>query len=283
MAIGRRWARHQLVRSYVSFTLIVCNPNAPNDSCRDASVSPTIDPIPFPNTPENVFWTSTGKFPGQESAHGVNFANGFQGNYAVDLRCKVRLVRSAKILGSGASVFPNKLSDWVSDWAEARRLKAEQELLATERKAHEDRSIAERERNLAKVAKAAALRKIVASGAQAMYLQAGKAQRSGSITVNGVDFYASELYETLIERFPSSEFAVKATDQLSAIDRSERQAGAVNAAAAATERAAQAQRQADSNASSRAACFSSVRRCEANCSDSSVYGTCIQMCQRSCN
>ena len=44
--------------------------------------------------------------------------------------------------------------------------------------------------------------------AQAIYLQAGKLERQGQQTK------ARELYETLIDRFPVSEFAVKANDRL---------------------------------------------------------------------
>lgn len=43
---------------------------------------------------------------------------------------------------------------------------------------------------------------------QALYLRAGKLERQGRLT------QARELYESLIERFPSSEFAVKANDRL---------------------------------------------------------------------
>lgn len=46
---------------------------------------------------------------------------------------------------------------------------------------------------------------------QALYLQAGKEERSGSAVK------AREIYETIIERFPESDFAVKANDRLLAI------------------------------------------------------------------
>jgi hypothetical protein len=139
------------------------------------------------------------------------------------------------------------------------------------------------ERKHAETVRIASLKRLVAGGAQSLYLQAGKAQRSGSVDVDGTNFYASELYELLIDKFPSSDFAVKAADQLNAMDRSQRQASATRDAAAASERAANAQRDADRNSSGRAACFSQVRSCEARCSDSSNRGVCIQMCQRTCN
>ena len=150
----------------------------------------------------------------------------------------------------------------------------------------EEKAVAGRqeiERKRAEAARTAALKKLVAGGAQSLYLQAGKAQRSGSADVNGVSFSADELYELIVEKFSSSDFAVKAADQLNAMDRSQRQASATRDAAAASERAANAQRDADRNSSGRAACFSQVRSCEARCSDSSNRGVCIQMCQRTCN
>jgi len=46
---------------------------------------------------------------------------------------------------------------------------------------------------------------------QALYLQAGKEERSGSAAK------AQEIYETIIDRFPESDFAVKANDRLLAM------------------------------------------------------------------
>jgi len=46
---------------------------------------------------------------------------------------------------------------------------------------------------------------------QSLYLQAGKEERSGS------GAKAREIYETIIDRFPESEFAVKANDRLLAL------------------------------------------------------------------
>ena len=46
---------------------------------------------------------------------------------------------------------------------------------------------------------------------QALYLQAGKEERSGSAAK------AREIYETIIDRFPESDFAVKANDRLLAM------------------------------------------------------------------
>jgi hypothetical protein len=111
----------------------------------------------------------------------------------------------------------------------------------------------------------AAQRSLIAGGAQSLYLQAGRAQRNGSIEHGGVSFYAKELYEMVIEKFPSSEFAVKASDQLNAMDRMDR-----------TNR----------NESNRAACFSEVNTCTARCRASGMnydgVTYCIERCQKNC-
>lgn len=165
--------------------------------------------------------------------------------------------------------------------AEQGKRDAEKARIAAAEKAEAERQETERKR--AAIARSVALKKLIAGGAQSLYLQAGKAQRSGSVDVNGVNFYASELYELLIEKFPSSDYAVKATDQLTAMGRSDRQASAVRDAANTT---ANAQRDADRNSSNRASCFSEVRSCEAGCSRNDTVGSrnyCIRGCQRTCN
>lgn len=60
---------------------------------------------------------------------------------------------------------------------------------------------------------------ILNGGPQFIYLQAGKAERSGGLQTQGEYFSAKELYEALIDRYPGSPFAAKANDQLLAIDR----------------------------------------------------------------
>ncbi len=146
-----------------------------------------------------------------------------------------------------------------------------------------ERQREEVERNKAEAHRVATLKKLVAGGAQSLYLQAGKAQRSGSVQVNGISFNAEELYELIVDKFSNSDYAVKATDQLTAMGRSDRQAGAVRDAANAT---ANAQRDVDRNSSNRAACFSQLRSCEAGCSRTdgiSYHQYCTKNCQRTCN
>jgi hypothetical protein len=159
--------------------------------------------------------------------------------------------------------------------------KMEQERREAADKAERQRQTIERQREEA--ARASAVKKLVSGGAQALYLQAGKAQRSGSVQVNGISFNAEELYELIVDKFSNSDYAVKATDQLTAMGRSERQAGAVRDAANAT---ANAQRDADRNSSNRSSCFSQVRSCEAGCSRAdgvSFHQYCTKNCQRTCN
>ena len=114
---------------------------------------------------------------------------------------------------------------------------------------------------------------MVSEGAAPLYLKAGKAQCNGSITVNDVNFNAEFLYGLIIDKFPNSEYAIKATDQLNAQQRTEKQADAV--------------RDANNAASSRAACFSQVRQCEARCDDimpnAGTRALCRRDCQQSCS
>ena len=190
----------------------------------------------------------------------------------------VRLVRASTISdGEAALKFAfsvDEINRQEQRIAEAKR--QEEQRLADLKRQEEERR--------AKSQRAAAERSLVAGGAQALYLQAGKAQRNGTIEQGGVSFYASELYEMIVEKFPKSEFAVKATDQLNALDRTERQGQAARQAA---ERQAEALRDADRNASNRAACFSEVNSCVARCRslgmnyDSTQY--CVNNCQKTCN
>jgi len=143
-------------------------------------------------------------------------------------------------------------------------------------------------RNAAEAAAQRAQQQAVKSkGPQQLYLLAGQAQRGKSTQINGKSYSATELYESIVENFPQSDYAVKATDQLNAMARSNQQSNAARDAAAASERAAAAQRDADRNSSNRAACFSQVNSCQANCRASSMsYSSiqyCVSSCQRTCN
>ena len=97
-----------------------------------------------------------------------------------------------------------------TDWYKTRETDAQ------EKKAETERMVVEAKRM---VQITEGWRQIFAKGAQSMYLLAGKAQRNGSVTVNGQQYYSNDLYEKLIERFPDSEYAVKASDQLGSTNR----------------------------------------------------------------
>lgn len=248
-----------------------------SNGCVKGHSKPTINTIAFPGTPSKLFWSSS-TLPvvaGSERAWTVDFDDGYIFEYSFyNYEPAVRVVRTSQLSGSEAALeFPISMDDIVR-LEEAKR-QEEQRIADLKRQEEERRTKAQR---------AAAERSLAALGPQALYLQAGKAQRNGSIEQGGVNFYASELYELIVEKFPKSEFAVKATDQLNALDRTERQGQAARQAA---ERQAEALRDADRNASNRAACFSEVNSCVAKCRslgmnyDSTQY--CVNNCQKTCN
>ena len=230
--------------------------------CAAKPVQPTIDPIAFPGTSVNVNWSSSAA--AGEDAWGVDLGDGDAGNYGRSYQGPVRVVRAGQWLGGEAALaFPLKLTTTATqaDWAQAVEAKDAAD----------------------KAAKRAALQKTIAAGAQAMYLQAAQKQRSGDTTEAG------RLYELIMEHYSKDPFAVKAADQLTALMGVSRTESAVRGAA---ERSAQAQRQsadalrdADRNASSRAACFSQIRSCEALCRRTGGRNEnyCIGGCDRSCN
>ena len=191
-----------------------------------------IDNTAFPRTGGD-YWSNAGRTSVWDSNY-VNFKKGeYGGNCISGCNLYLRMVRSTKLNSHVASqIFTVELPQM--NWEQAiedRKVQIETAKREAEAKRRADELRAEQERRAAEAAKAAAWKKLNASGAQAMYLQAGKAQRSGSISVNGVDFNASELYEAIVEKFPSSEYAVKASDQLNAMGRSERQSKVATAQA----------------------------------------------------
>lgn len=231
-------------------------PPIPNECVGNYS-KPSINTTAFPQTPSEWFWSSSPSY--ADASRVVYFGYGYISSYEHSKSNAVRLVRARQSLGSEADLeFPLSISEY-------------QRLIEAKRR--EEQRIAEAEERRVKAQRTAAERSLIAGGAQDIYLKAGKAQRSGSVTVGGISFYASELYEMVVEKFPKSEYAVKASDQLNAVDRTERQSSAV--------------RDADRNASNRAACFSQVNSCQASCRASSMsYGgiqDCVSNCQRTCN
>lgn len=212
--------------------------------CAEGGVQPTIDAKTFPNTPVELFWSSShcGEYAwyARFDLGGMNCWSGR------DRELPVRLVRASQLLGSEATLGFSSvpLPPIKNTWAEAAQAK--------------------KVREAAQQAEAKArLQKTLSVGARGLYLQAGQKQRNGDTSE------AARLYELIIEHFPKDALAVRAVDQLTAMGRSESQGRAV--------------READRNASNRAACVSEVRQCEAGCSGSIAYGYCVGNCQRRCN
>jgi hypothetical protein len=233
--------------------------------CNGNGSQPTINTAAFPNTLLNIdYWSSSPYVGNSNLAWLVNFSNGYVYNGSRDNDSYVRLVRASQSLGDAVAL------EFVTP------LEKDTFIIAVKKA----EAKAEEERRIAQAARASAIKKMVSEGAAPLYLKAGKAQRNGSITVNDVDFNAEFLYELIIDKFPNSEYAIKATDQLNAQQRTEKQADAVR-------QQADAVRDANNAASSRAACFSQVRQCEARCDDimpnAGTRALCRRDCQQSCS
>lgn len=213
-------------------------------SCSNESSKPTINTWAFPEFPNRVFWSSS-------AADGpwtleFNTGNAFN-RWVFSAEFFVLLTRDNQLSDSEAALqFPVSIDEVIRS-AEAR--------LVSQRLEEERRSKARR---------AAAEKSLVAGGAQSLYMKAGKAQRSGSVTVGDVSFSSAELYEMIIEKFPNSAFAVKANDQLNASNRSENSARKLN----------------DSNAG---ICEAQKATCIASCPKDAVYSTLPDaMCKSRC-
>jgi hypothetical protein len=231
------------------------------NSCDGNFSRPTINTVAFPVTSGN-YWSSSSDKGDPRGAWYVGFNYGGVDNinyYYNNAHYAVRLVRASQLVGSEATLeFPLDI-DEAKRIAEAKR--AKEERISNIKRQEEERK--------AKAQRAAAENSLLASGAQALYLQAGKAQRSGSVSIGGVSFSASELYEMIVEKFPTSEYAVKATDQLTAMTRSNREQSATRSAAEMT----------DFNSKQRAyeACRVEMNSCYAR---TNGKGNCYRDCER---
>lgn len=217
--------------------------------CNDGASTPTIDMNAFSGSSYGGVWSSSED--GVSNAWFVNFSDGSVSNNLRNLSFAVRLVRASQLLGSEANLaFPVQLQS-VKELREAARRKAQAERDAAERKAQAERS--------------QALKQLHALGARGLYLEAGKAQRNGSVTFVTNRFDAVDLYEMIVDKFPNSEYAVKATDQLTAMNRSSRERSAAE--------------QTNSNASQRAydACKIEMDSCY---SRTNGKGNCWRDCDR---
>lgn len=169
----------------------------------------TINLVAFPATRGTYYWSSSPVVGSSGSAWYVRFYDGY---VAYGSGIHVRLVRASQLSGSeAASDFTIQLES-----AKVALNRIQQEKADAARRAEEERQAAERR---ADEAKRSAIAALVKKGPQQLYLLAGQSQRGQSVEINGHGFGATTLYELIIEKFPSSEFAVKATDQLSAMGR----------------------------------------------------------------
>lgn len=231
--------------------------------CADGLLAPAIDSSVFSNTPRAEYWSSTTLVNSPNHAWYVNFDEGY-----VHYRSKksyllhIRLVRASQLSDNeAASFFPINLTEQRQTAEKTERA----ERLAAERKAQEEAVAAE---NKAKTDRSEALTQLLTLGARGLYLEAGKAQRSGYVTFVNTRFAAEELYEMIVNKFADSDYAVKAMDQLTAMGRSSREQSAAQSAAD----------QSDFNARQRAyeACKIEMNSCY-NCTNGK--GICYRDCE----
>jgi hypothetical protein len=199
--------------------------------CAKRTEDPKIDSFVFPNTPwgsRNKYWSSSRSKTNEHYAWMTHF---FDGEVNVNIHDwghyrlgALRLVRASSIPANEAAlIFPVNLTE--KRLATEKKERADR--IATENKARDERQAAE---NKARADRAQALSQLHALGPRGLYLEAGKAQRNGAVTFVNTSFGASQLYEMIVDKFPDSEYAVKATDQLTAMSRSSRDASAAQSA-----------------------------------------------------
>jgi Protein of unknown function (DUF1566) len=176
----------------------------PNE-CGGTFARPTINQNAFPNTISGGYWTSVLTDAEKKTAYGYGFGNG---SFWYDVRDKkyfVRYVRAKRLIGDEATADFMPLD---------KKLAQEQPLQEEERQ----RKTIEDQKNIDRY-KAEQARKsaewdgLLASGPQNMYLQAGRKQRDGD------RYSASRIYNAIIDTYPESPFAVKASDELSRLQR----------------------------------------------------------------
>lgn len=179
-------------------------------ACEDGSDSPTIDTDAFPVQGNPDFWSTTLNWKERGVApFSVSLYKGaFYTTTLVDENYRnVLLVRNTLVSESEAALtFPVNVHDSVE-----RKYKAQRA---------EEHAKREAEERLTQANRAKAIKQLLALGARGLYVEAGKAQRNGAQTIVNTRFDAAELYEMIVNKFPDSEYAVKATDQLTAMSRS---------------------------------------------------------------
>lgn len=177
--------------------------------CPDGSSAPTIDVNAFPSTGSFNYWSSTRG----DQIWSVAFQRGAVAGWYLSNNptYAVRLARSTQLSASEASSF------FIVDINAKTRAKISR--AEVERKNARLRE--ENERKVAITKKRDAINTAISKGPQQLYLLAGQSQRGKNVEIDSVVFDTTELYELIIEKFPTSDFAVKATDQLTAMGRTQ--------------------------------------------------------------
>lgn len=272
--------------------------------CPDFSVAPTLSEKYFPSSRTGLYLSSS--VDGDYNWL-VSFNNGGVAKYRSGSSVFVRFVRSDSVtMQNIAKLKSDFSSDELENWVvevelknkmqrEAEELRKEEErkrVAAEERQraiderrweeerkkkavedaADERRREEERKRKAAEEAAAerASLQEAIAKGAQQLYLLAGQAQRGKDVQIRSRRFGAVELYELIVEHFPKSDFAVKATDQLTAISRNESLSRAASEGQNRAQQQMENQRE-NQRAASRQQCEAQKQTCFSGCGQSSYW------------
>lgn len=181
-------------------SLIFCS-NGRANFCSINDQRPAINVSVFPIANVNVKWRSSSinELDSRgNSAWMINFANGSQDVATSNQIYLVRLVRAQRVADSDALLDFIPLDAW---------LEREKQLLDTEH-----RRLSIKRENEERIFSAV----MNAEEPQSMYLAAGKYVRMGE------RFRAIDIYTKLIDRFPASPLAVKASDELTRLQHSPR-------------------------------------------------------------
>ncbi len=238
---------------------------------------------------KGYFWSSSPDVGHAQLVWVVNFANsvydyGFRYGNRISAHY-VRLVRAGQLLGGEAALeFNREYAERVAPLVAAREAEERQQHEEEERKQRQQREEENQQREDERKFKTT----LAGKNPQALYLAAGTYFR------NGESGRASALYESIIERFPTSDWAVKANDQLNASKRVGDSNSAANARQAQAAKQAQdlenqaRQRDFDRQRASEEAnrvqqsqCYSRKSSCESTCSR--LQGNAYSSCKRSCN
>lgn len=192
--------------------------------CLRGSSRPTLEKSIFPNSLEDGYWSAT-SFQIRDSwvsagVYSINFKDGAIQTGIVHPSYRhyyARAVRTSQSLGR--EEFLAFFEQEMKQEAERQKQEVEHQQRIAEQESKRQQQAAEQEaKRQAQIRADEEIRKAADEGAlkavlthknpQVMYLAAGKYERQGK------PYEARQVYEQLIERFPSSSWAIKANDQL---------------------------------------------------------------------